>query len=115
MSQRINGVWYLPSANKLKDLNLLAMKDTGSLILENGEIIFKGNKFQQVSIKNIQSISYGKQGRDFVNNWVKIIYSTEEGENKVAYFADGRLLGWSGIFGGTKSIMDKIQKANSIG
>jgi hypothetical protein len=114
MSQRISGVWYLPSANKLKDLNLLAMKDTGSLILEKGELIFIGNKFKKLSIKHIQSISYGKQGRDFINNWVKIIYSTEEGEKKVAYFADGKLIGWSGIFGGTKSIMNKIQKANSI-
>ncbi len=90
------------------------MKDTGSLFLENGEVIFKGNKYKQVSIKNIESISYGKQGRDFVNNWVKLIYATEEGERKVAYFADGKLLGWSGIFGGTKSIMNKIQKAKMI-
>lgn len=56
-------------------------------------------------IRQIKDVSIGKQGRDFVNGWVRIDYEN----GKKAYFADGNALGWSGIFGGTKQLFDAIK------
>jgi len=103
-----NSVWYLPSKNTWKDSNMMAMKDIGTLVFEDKTLIFKGKK-DDVQINSILSISYGKQGRDFVNNWVQIEYQTENDEIKTAFFADGGMIGWSGIFGGTKKLMNKIE------
>lgn len=112
MNEIINNVWYLPSENTWKEFNLLAMRDSGTLSIRKGELIFKGKKSQEVTIKNIQSISYGKQGRDFVNNWVKIEFVSDKSEKEIAFFADGKLLGWAGIFGGTKTLLNKIKQSN---
>jgi|AntRauTorcE11897_2_1112592.scaffolds.fasta_scaffold20297_2 hypothetical protein len=106
-------VWYLPSENKWTDMNMLAMKDSGTLIFKDKSLVFKG-KEEDVLITNIQTISYGKQGRDFVNNWVKIEYKSKDNSIKSAFFADKKMLGWSGIFGGTKKLYNKIKKEFKI-
>lgn len=40
--------------------------------------------------------------------WLEITY-TENGADKKVYFASAGMLGWSGIFGGTKKIYDSLQ------
>jgi hypothetical protein len=109
MNEIINSVWYLPSENTWKEFNLLAMRDSGTLSINKDELIFKGRKYKEIVIKNIQSISYGKQGRDFVNNWVKLEFLSEKGIKESAFFADGNIIGWSGIFGGTKALFNNIK------
>lgn len=86
-------------------MNILAFRDTGTLAVSEDSLEFNGKK-EKVQITNIGRISYGKQGRDFVNNWVKIEYQ----DGKTAFFADGSWLGWGGIFGGTKAILNAIQR-----
>ena len=114
MDEIITGVWYLPSENTWKEFNLLAMRDVGTLNLKKDELIFKGKKSKEIIIKNIQSISYGKQGRDFVNNWVKLEFISDKGEKESAFFADGKMLGWSGILGGTKALLNKIKQSYNM-
>ena len=97
-------VWYLPAENRWRDLKMLAMRDSGTLVVNEDSLEFTGKK-EKVSITGVKRVSYGKQGRDFANNWVKIEY--QDGET--AYFADGSLLGWGGIFGGTKKILNAVQ------
>jgi len=97
-------VWHLPEENSWKSTNLLAMKDVGRLSIANGKITFAGAD-SDIEISNIQNIQYGKQGRDFVNNWVKVEYEN----GKTAFFADGRWLGWKGILGGTRKIQQSLQ------
>jgi hypothetical protein len=104
-------IWYLPSANKWRDLNPLAFRDTGSLIIDDNLIIFLGKK-EKVEIRNIKYVSYGKQGRDWVNNWVKVEYG-EGNELSTAFFADGGSLGWGGVFGGTRKIFAVIQSVQN--
>lgn len=104
MARRIfPSVWFLPEENRWRDMNLLAMRDSGRLVVENASLVFEGKK-DRVDISDVQRISFGKRGRDFVNNWVKIEY----GEGRTAFFADGRWLGWAGIFGGTRAILDAV-------
>lgn len=85
-------------------MKLLAFSDVGTLVVGENYLEFKGKK-ENVHIANIRRISYGKQGRDFVNNWVKIEYDND----KTAFFADGDRLGWKGIFGGTEQILEAVQ------
>ena len=96
-------VWYLPAENKWEDKNLLAMRDTGTVELTGNSIVFRSKK-GQINITGISSVTYGKQGRDFVNNWVKVEYMN----GNIAYFADGSLLGWGGMFGGTMKLFKAI-------
>jgi len=98
-------VWYLPKENEWSDMNLLAMRDSGSLIVEDNSLEFIGKKIT-VHITDIQKVSYVKQGRDFINHWVKVEYQ----DGKTAFFADGSLLGWGGIFGGTKKILGVVRR-----
>ena|SRR3989344_1603589 len=109
MDVKFNKVWYLPSENTWKDFNMLAMKDSGILTINDHSLEFLG-KSTKIVIDNIQSVSYGKQGRDFVNNWIKVRYIDENGKPAQAFFADGRLLGWSGVFGGTKRIFGLVKQ-----
>lgn len=99
-------VWYLPRENRWRDLNLLAYRDTGKLTVSENSLQFNGSK-ETVVINNIQRVTIGKQGRDFINNWVRIEYG-DTSDPSVAFFADGSMLGWGGIFGGTKRILEAV-------
>ncbi len=107
LASTFDDVWYLPEENKWRDLNLLAYKDTGKLTFGNNAIEFKGSK-ETVVVTNIRRVTLGKQGRDFVNNWVKIEYG-DNASPSVAFFADGTSHGWGGIFGGTKRILEAVE------
>jgi hypothetical protein len=67
-----------------------------------------------IMIDRIVRMSYGKQGRDFVNNWVKIEYD-QEGIRRRAFFADGGSHGWDGVLGGTNRIFDAIKRIPTVG
>lgn len=97
-------VWFLPEENRWRDMNMVAMRDAGTLVITDDALEFNGRK-EKVHVSDIKNISYGKQGRDFVNNWIKIDYQ----DGKTAFFADGSYLGWGGIFGGTEKILSAIR------
>ena len=97
-------VWFLHSENRWRDLNVLAMHDRGSLTLHDDSLEFVGKK-GTVMVTAVHRITFGKQGRDFVNNWVKIEY----GDSKTAFFADGSYFGWGGFFGGTRALLRAVQ------
>lgn len=105
----VSDVWFLPSENTWKDATIMAYRDKGIVKFTPDGLTFTGNTYN-IFITNIQSVCYGKQGRDFINNWVRVEYrSDEHGDIQQAFFADGGLLGWSGIFGGTKKLFKKIK------
>jgi hypothetical protein len=105
--QTFSDVWYRPSKNSLLNTSPIAFYDKGTLKVGEGVLEFRGEK-GVVNISNIQSIAYGKQGKDMVNNWVKVDY----GSGQQAFFADGSLLGWGGIFGGTQKLLKALQQAS---
>jgi len=100
-------VWYLPGENKWNDFELLAYRDVGTLTVGEQSLQFRGRK-GTVLISNVKRISYGKQGRDFVNKWARIEYGDSPAPS-TAFFADGSLLGWGGVLGGTKKILGAIR------
>ena len=103
-----DSVWYLPHENTWRDFNILAYRDKGKLTVSENSIEFHGSK-ETVVITEIKRVTFGKQGRDFVNNWVKIEYG-DSTTLSVAFFADGSLRGWGGIFGGTKRILETVKQ-----
>ncbi len=106
-TRTFGAVWYLPDENRWRDMNPLAFRDVGRLIVGEDSLEFR-SKSGTLVIANVHRVSYGKQGRDFVNNWVKIEYG-DPSSPSTAFFADGSWLGWGGIFGGTKRILDAVQ------
>ena len=100
-------VWYLPGENRWRDLSLLAFKDSGRLLVLEDALEFQG-KQERVVITDIRRVSLGKQGRDFVNDWVKVEYGSAASP-ATAFFADGSILGWGGVFGGTRRILAAVQ------
>lgn len=105
-SQTFRRVWFRSTENKWRDWTLLAYREVGNLTVNDSSIEFQ-TPSRTLSISKIRTVHYGKQGWDTVNNWVKVEY--EEGETLfTAFFADGRMGGWSGIFGGTKQILKAI-------
>ena len=98
-------VWYLPVENTAGDFNFLAYRDTGQLIVHDAGLQYNGGK-GTLYIQGISRVTIGKQGRDFVNDWVRVEY----GQGQTAFFADGSWLGWGGMLGGTRKIADAVMR-----
>jgi hypothetical protein len=64
-------------------------------------------------IDRIQRVSDGKQRRYFVNKWVKVEYMNGT-TPRVAFFADGGALGWSGVLGGTDRIFEAVKQIPTV-
>jgi len=103
--KEFKNVWYLSKQLTWEDFSLFPYQRSATLRLKQGYLeVVCGDEI--INISNIKHISIGKQGRDFVNDWVKIDY----GDKKTAYFADGSVLGWGGIIGGTNRIFEAIKQ-----
>ena len=108
--QVFDPVFYLPHENKDLYLNILAGRQTGRLTVGEKSIQFSsGNGTVVIMMTNILRVTFGKQGSDFVNDWIRIEYG-DQASPSVAFFADGALFGWGGLFGGTKKILDAVNQ-----
>jgi hypothetical protein len=104
--------YYLSRENTWWRFRLLAYEDVGKLTISENSIVFQSTK-RAVAIDRIQQVSYGKQGRDFVNNWVKIEYLDGD-RPALAFFADGGSLGWSGVAGGTAKLFEAVKRIPTV-
>jgi hypothetical protein len=111
--QRFDKVWYLCGDSITRIFKPLAYEDVGTLIVSDTRMEFKSNR-RTLVIDRLVSVSYQRQGRDFVNNWVGVEYD-EAGSRHIAYFADGGMLGWGGLLGGTKRIYDAVVRLPAAG
>src|SRR5439155_17619267 len=74
-----DNVWYRSVPNRGRARTLLAFQDRGVLIVSDTHFEFRGKKTdKQIPISQIESISYGKQGADWFNKWVTIIFDGGE-------------------------------------
>lgn len=103
LTATFNEVWYLPHKRTLFDGSLLTYEDVGTLNVSGTGAEFVG-KNNQVKISDVLRISCGRYGKDFFTKWVRIEY-----QDKVAFFADGRDGGWSGVLGGTNNILAAVR------
>jgi len=96
-------VSYRAVENSQRNTNVIAFKDTGTLIVSEEGLEFQGKK-GKIKITNIQRVLYDRQRMDLGNSSVKI----ECQDGRSALLADGRWLGWKGMFGGTQDIYRAI-------
>jgi hypothetical protein len=111
-TQTFDKVWYLCGDSFWRIFRLIAYQDVGTLTVSDTKLEFKGEK-RTVVIEAILDVTYGKQGRDFVNNWVKVEYEIQGSRHK-AFFADGGSLGWGGVLGGTKRMFEVVRQLPTI-
>jgi hypothetical protein len=111
--QTFDKVWYLSGDSIWRIFRLLAYQDVGKLIVSQSQLEFRSDQ-RVIVIDQMRRVSYGKQGRDFVNDWVKIEYD-EGGTRHIAFFAEGGSLGWDGVFGGTKQILEAVKRIPTVG
>jgi hypothetical protein len=109
LTATFKSVWYLPEENRWRDLQVMAMRDRGTPIVSDRGAEFIGGR-GRVAIGDLKSVHFGKQGRDFVNNWVRVDY----GDGRTAFFADGSGLGWGGVLGGTRRIFEAILPLQNV-
>jgi hypothetical protein len=83
-----------------------AMEDRGTLAISPGRLVFHGPK-KSLDITGISEVSAKRHGRDIVNRWITVTYE----DGRTAMFVDGRLLGWSGLLGGNKRLLQAIEQA----
>lgn len=95
-------VGFLSEENKWNRLKFLAWDDIGTLTVSRERIEFVGRKADFcLSVNEIKRLSLEKQGRDFINKWVKVEYNGGS-----VFFIDAGFWGYAGYFGGTEKILD---------
>lgn len=101
-------VWYRWSPKR--PWTPFAPQDVGTLLVTPRYLEYSSRRRSvRIPIADISRVSLGRQGSDWINKWVKVEY----GRDKVAYFADGRFLGWRGIMGGTRRLLNRLRLARS--
>ena len=105
--QTFSDVWYLPSGKAWGNFDLLTARDRGMLIVHENWLEFHGQK-HRVYIRNVQSINFGKQSKDTINDWVSVKYGANP-PYATAWFADGSLFGWGSLLGRSKRIFAAVQ------
>ena len=104
---QFENVWYRPDESSWRNFELVAFKDSGRLVVRADSLEFHG-RAGSVRITNARSVALAKQGRDFINDWVRIEYG-DPARPATAFFADGSWLGWGGILGGTRRIYEAVR------
>ncbi len=82
---------YLAKENSWWRFKLFAYDDLGRLKVTDQKIVFQSLR-HTIVIVQIRRVSFGKQGRDFINDWVKVDY-IDGSTQRTAFFADGGSLG----------------------
>jgi hypothetical protein len=89
--------------------SLLAMEDTGQLVVGERGLVFYGHKGPLI-VADVERIKYCRQGWGFSYRWVRIDY----GPGWTAFFVDGSKLGYGGIFGGTRRILQAVSHLGPV-
>jgi hypothetical protein len=98
-------VWYRSAPRWGGNFTLVAFQDRGALVLADDEIAFIGrHKTVKIPVERIDHLGYVRLRGDWVNKWVKIVYN----DGREAYFTNGGLLGWRGILGGSRRILEAV-------
>jgi hypothetical protein len=86
-------VWYRPTLDRP---GVAVMTDTGTVTVGAESVDFRGSTdAKRISYTDMQKVSFGKVGSDFINNWVTIKYRDGQNESYVL-LTGGAAFGWGG-------------------
>jgi hypothetical protein len=80
-------------------------RECGQLVVEGDAIRFEGKK-ANIVMRGIEAVEYGVHG-SMTNPSVHVRYR-DGGEARSAWFTDGGLGGYSGVFGGTRRLAEAL-------
>lgn len=100
-------VWVRRTENSWDNFELLAWQERGPLDLD-GDQLRVGDDTLVIPLASISRVSLTKQGRDPINDWVKLEW-TDHDHGAVTYLADGSWAGWGGVLGGTRRLYIAIE------
>ncbi|MCK6543629.1 hypothetical protein L6Q79_13215 [bacterium] len=106
MNKTYRGIWYRDHPQLKMNFEEAFKRDKGKLRIEHGQISFIGKK-NKIEISNLIALHLGLQGTDPVNCFIKVTYKSGDSV-KTCYFADGKLFGYWGAFGGTYRLFKAI-------
>lgn len=103
-------IWYVPG--EARWLRLLAYDDSGTLLVNSDVIFYQGKKYSvKIPKKDIKFLTFNRMVKyqDKLNQpkWIKIIFLRDGGLAQ-ACFADGGMMGYSGIRGGTQKLLEQL-------
>jgi hypothetical protein len=106
---QFENVWYRPDESRWRDMDFVAYRDAGRLVVRADSLEFYGKAAGVLRVAGVRGVSIVKQGRDFINDWVRIEYGEAAATPATAFFADGSWLGWGGVLGGTRRIYEAVR------
>ncbi|HEX6373641.1 MAG TPA: hypothetical protein VF006_32240 [Longimicrobium sp.] len=80
-------------------------RERGRLVVEGDAIRFEGKK-TRVVLRDVEAVEYGVHG-SMTNPSVHVRYR-DGGEGRSAWFTDGGMGGYSGMFGGTRRLAQAL-------
>lgn len=81
------------------------IRERGRLVVEGDALRFEGRK-TKLEIRNVEAVEYGVFGT-MTNPSIQVRYRDGD-EMRHAWFTDGRLGGYSGMFGGTRQLAQAL-------
>lgn len=103
--RKFYNIWYSE-----KEYGVSDMRDISGGILSVGRNMAIYSRDEEiVRITNIKKVSHVKMSGDINKGWVKVNYELD-GENLVAYFADGTKGNFVTLLGGSFEILDALSK-----
>jgi hypothetical protein len=81
------------------------IRERGRLVVEEDVVRFEGPK-TRVELRDVEAVEYGVFGT-MTNPSIQVRYR-EGGQVRHAWFTDGRLGGYSGMFGGTRQLAQAL-------
>lgn len=100
-----NSIWYREKPVTESTRADPFVRERGRLVVESGALRFEGRK-TQVALRDIQAVEYGVFGT-MTNPSIQVRYRDGD-EVRHAWFTDGRLGGYSGMFGGTRQLAQAL-------
>ena len=109
--QDFNNVLY---RSTLEKPGFFVMTDTGTLTINNDSLVFVGDK-ENLLIKftDMNSISFGKLGSDFINNWIVVDYG-DHNPPSYAVMTAGSYMGWGGGSDNIFSMIEHVINKNNF-
>ncbi|CAG0946310.1 hypothetical protein ANRL1_02902 [Anaerolineae bacterium] len=103
-------VWYWNG--EIRWLSWNAYNDSGKLIVRRDRLEYHGSKTGVLVIQNVRAVSESSSLKNSWS-WVKVEYGRQQAP-QIAYYADGRYMGYASMFGGNKTMLEAIRQLVNV-
>jgi hypothetical protein len=103
-----DGIWYREKPAVESTRANPFVRERGRLVVEDDVIRFEGPKHSMV-LRDVEAVEYGVYGT-MTGPAVQVRYRDEGGEPRTAWFTDGGLGGFAGVFGGTRQLAQALSR-----